>query len=354
MKPNYKKRIDLFKKKMDCDVSILVSRDFNSNVFYFTGFTGTYGILIIYKRKSPVFLTTKIDICTLKNKNLNVIILEKKTNDVLKKLVPKKVKIGLDYSSLTVKSFQNIKKTLIPKKTADVSEIILKLREIKDDYEIFVIKKACKEASDILELGIKKIPEFKYEYELKNFLDLETKKRGFDVAFDTIVASGKNSANAHYSSCENKFQRGFLVIDFGVKIGKYHSDITRTVYIGEPSQKEILEYNKVFSVQKKCIELSSTAKNCEEIYNYAKEKLGDAFIHGLGHGVGLEIHELPNLTLKNKEPLNNNSCFTIEPGVYYPKKFGIRIEDTLLKNGKNVLVLTHLSKELKTINIQKG
>jgi Xaa-Pro aminopeptidase len=349
----YKKRIENFKKIMDCDCAILVSREnFNTNLFYFTGFTG-YGILVIFKNKKPLFLTTKLYVFNLQNKNLDVVILEKKSNDVLQKSVKRKQIIGLDYSTLTIKSFRNIKTAIKPKKYIDVSDILIKLREEKDDFEIDMIKKACNEASNILESGIKMITRFTYESELKNFLEFEVKKRGYDVAFDTIVASGKNSANAHYSSCDNKLRKGFVVIDFGVKVGRYHSDMTRTIYIGNPSKDEMKEYEKVLAVQEKCIELAKENKNCEELYNFAKENLGDAFIHGLGHGVGLEIHELPNLTLKNKEKIKNNSCFTIEPGVYYPDKFGIRIEDTVLKKDKKIEILTHISKKLVCVTLKK-
>jgi Xaa-Pro aminopeptidase len=349
----YEERLLKLRKNTTCDCVILVSKDFNPNLFYFTGFTGN-GMLIVFKNKKTIFLTTKLDICNLDNKNVKVILLEKNLKEVLRKIIKTKLNIGFDYSTLTIKSFLNIKKATHPKKTIDVSNILLKLREIKDTYEQGIIKKACEEASDILESSIKKIPDFTYEYELKNFLELEVKKRGHDISFETIVASGKNSANPHYSSCENKIKKGFLVIDFGVKIGRYHSDMTRTIYIGKPNFEEIKEYKKVLSVQEKCIELSKKSKTCEEIYKYAKEKLGEVFIHGLGHGVGLEIHELPNLTLGTKESIKDHCCFTIEPGIYYPDKFGIRIEDTVSKNGKNVEILTHLTKKLICVDyIQK-
>lgn len=155
----------------------------------------------------------------------------------------------------------------------------------------------------------------------------------------------------HHEPKNEKIKKGFCVIDFGVKYKGYCSDITRTAYVGKPSQKEKEIYNMLLKIQKDAISQVKENKKCSELYNFVNESLGKCkkyFTHGLGHGVGVEIHEMPNLTLNSKDRIKNNMVFTIEPGIYFPGKFGIRIEDTILfKN--NPISLTTTSKDLITI-----
>jgi Xaa-Pro aminopeptidase len=169
------------------------------------------------------------------------------------------------------------------------------------------------------------------------------------MSFDTIVASGKNASNPHYSACNQKLSRGFLVIDCGVKVNGYCSDITRTVFLGSPTEKEKENYRKVLDVQLKCIELIKS-KSPKEAELFAKKELGDYFVHSLGHGIGLDIHELPGITKNNGKNLANGVCFTIEPGMYKKGKYGIRIEDDLIKENGNVSVITGLTKALISFN----
>jgi len=108
----YEKRISNFKKRMKCDFVFLLSKEYNENLFYFTGFTG-YGILVIFKKKQPLFFTTKLDVCKLKNKKLKTIIIDKKTDDILKKYIQKRKVAGFDYQNISLSSFTRIKKAII-------------------------------------------------------------------------------------------------------------------------------------------------------------------------------------------------------------------------------------------------
>ena len=137
-------------------------------------------------------------------------------------------------------------------------------------------------------------------------------------------------------------------MDFGVKYNGYCSDITRTIYFGNPTKKEKVIYNMLLAIQKNTINEIKENKKCSGLYDFVNNQLGkykSNFTHGLGHGVGVEIHELPNLTLNSKDTVKNSMVFTIEPGIYFPKRFGIRIEDTVLFN-KKTHVLTRTSKDL--------
>jgi Xaa-Pro aminopeptidase len=210
------------------------------------------------------------------------------------------------------------------------------------------LKKSCNYADQILQKAIKQFKLFKTETEVAAFLEYETRKLGLDLSFPPIVASGKNGSVPHHEPSNKKINKGFCVLDFGVKYKGYCSDITRTVYFGKPSKKEKEIYNMLLKIQKETINLAQKGKKCSELYDYTVQSLGkykDFFTHGLGHGVGIEIHEMPNLTMLSKDTIRNNIVFTIEPGVYFPKKFGIRIEDTVLFKGKPI-PLTKTSKDL--------
>ena len=124
--------------------------------------------------------------------------------------------------------------------------------------------------------------------------------------------------------------------------------MTRTIYVGNPGKKEIGIYNMLLKIQNDTIQQIKENKKCSELYDFVNTKLGKYkkyFTHGLGHGVGVEIHEMPNISLNSKDRIQNNMVFTIEPGIYFPKKFGIRIEDTILFKNKPI-VMTRTSKDL--------
>ncbi len=348
---NYSKRIAQFQKSMKCAYTILVSEWHNSNVFYFTGFRG-FGILIILKNKKPVFFATKLDIGNVANKKIKTIALEKKISEHLKAFIKKNRVLGFDFDTLSVGYFTLLKKILKPKNTINVSDMLLQQRAVKDAYEIQQLRKAGKASCDILNSCIKMMPRFRYEYDVKHYIESEIKRRGHDISFDTIIASANNGANPHYSACNGKLKRGFLMIDFGAKVNGYCADMTRTFFLGKPTKEEIEAYNKVLMVQTICIQLCKKNEPIDMIDTYARKHLGNAYVHSLGHGIGIDVHEEPRISFRNKNKLQNGNCFTIEPGVYYPGKFGIRIEDDLVKLGGKLSILTPFTKKL--IIIKKG
>ncbi len=163
------------------------------------------------------------------------------------------------------------------------------------------------------------------------------------------MASGKAGSIPHHEPKKIKLRKGFCVIDFGVKYEGYCSDITRTIYLGLPTEKEIKIYNRLLGIQRKIIENIKPGKKCNEAYLETitlLDEYSENFTHGLGHGIGLNIHELPNLKSDSDETFKNNMIFTIEPGIYFENKFGIRIEDdVLIRNGKPI-VLTKVQKKM--------
>jgi Xaa-Pro aminopeptidase len=142
-----------------------------------------------------------------------------------------------------------------------------------------------------------------------------------------------------------------LILDFGAKCDGYCSDMTRTLYVGKPTEKDKEIYKYVLDVQKTAVKMSVVGVCCCEIYSYALDMLGNEFCHNLGHGVGLEIHEAPNLGPGSEHILKEGMCITIEPGIYNEGKYGIRIEDTVLITKNGPKILTRSRKEL--IRIKK-
>jgi Xaa-Pro aminopeptidase len=186
------------------------------------------------------------------------------------------------------------------------------------------------------------------------YLDAETAKLGLKTSFKPIVASGRNSANPHHDNT-GKLSKGFCIIDFGIKYNGYCSDITRTIYFGKPTTKETEIYDTVLGANNKCINSVKCGMKCSDADKLCRKVLGkysDKFIHGLGHGIGVEIHEGPTLNSKSKDVLKDGMVFTIEPGVYIKNIGGVRIEDdvVLLYNGEKK-VLTKTTKKLLCFKI---
>jgi Xaa-Pro aminopeptidase len=263
------------------------------------------------------------------------------------KFIKKKLKrktIGINYNNVSLATAKRLRNFC---KIKDISSELNSIRAVKTEQEVKKIRKACSIASKILNDAIENFKKhnFKKETDVRNFLETETRRKGCELAFKPIVASGKNSSLPHYNAEEIKLRKGFCVIDFGVKYRGYCSDITRTIYIGTPKKKEIEDYEKVLFVQEKCVRMIKPGIKAEKLYMFAKKNLKN-MIHGLGHGVGVEIHEGPNLLEGSKDNLLKNMVFTIEPGNY--NKYGIRIEDTVLLKG-TAEILTKVDKKLKII-----
>jgi len=322
----------------------------NPNFFYFSGFNGA-GTAVI--GKSPFLLVPKMELERAGKGNINHVYAFKKKRafqsvyEIIKKRKLRHKKIGIDKSSLTLNEFISLKKH-IKSKFADVSNYCSKLRAVKTPKEIIYLKKSCSYADKIINKCIVNFNEFKTESDAAAFLVYETKKSGLEISFSPIVASGKNAGMPHCEPSNTKLNKGFCVVDFGVKYRGYCSDITRTIYIGKPSLNEKNVYNILLRIQKGAVDLVENNKKCSELYDFVVKSLGkDAkyFTHGLGHGIGVEIHELPNLTPKSKDSIKDSMAFTIEPGIYVPTKFGIRIEDSILFSG-SAKILTKTSKDL--------
>lgn len=346
-------------KKKKIDFALFFSPGFSRldpNLVYFSQYFDVGSLVIA--RKKAFLIVPRMEYEKAKNSRIKKIYIWNKKRlfeAVLEKLKKNKIKtrkIGINKRRVTLEDYSALKKVFRKSRIVDINGICSKLREVKTKEEIKIIRKCCKITDNILKKCLDNFKKFEKESEAAAFLENEVNKQGCTAAFKPIVASGKNSSQPHYEPRNIKLRKGFCVIDFGIRYKGYCSDITRTIYIGKPSLKEREIYYLLLNIQNAAIKKIKAGEQCSGLYGFVRNNLKQYkryFIHGLGHGIGIEVHERPNLKDKLKDKLKENSVFTVEPGIYFPKKFGIRIEDDILLTKKAEL-LTKTKKDLLIID----
>jgi Xaa-Pro aminopeptidase len=230
---------------------------------------------------------------------------------------------------------------------------IEELRTVKDPSELELLATACRISCQAIADVFAQIGPGLTERQLAAALDRRMVELGAEhPAFDTIVASGPNGAIPHHSPTDRPMRRGDLItMDFGALYGGYHADMTRTVALGEPAgwQREI--YDLVAAAQRSGIEAARPGADVIDVDAAARNLIRDAghaerFQHGLGHGVGLEVHEAPMIGYSRPGKLNDRVPVTVEPGVYLPGQGGVRIEDVLVVGADGMGLLTTTTREL--------
>ena len=234
--------------------------------------------------------------------------------------------------------------------------IIEPLRMIKDAHEIAAIRAACKLGVDLFrKLTTKLRPEIT-ESQLAGEVEFAARQAGAEqMAFSTIIAGGARSALPHGRASHAPIPtEGFVVCDFGVILAGYCSDMTRTVHVGRPQTEPRSAYEAVREAQQAALDTIKPGVAVGEVDCAARKLLynrglGKFFTHSTGHGLGLEIHEAPKIAVAQKEVLRLGMVITVEPGVYLPGKWGIRIEDTVVVTETGCEILTPCPKDLLTL-----
>jgi Xaa-Pro aminopeptidase/Xaa-Pro dipeptidase len=233
-------------------------------------------------------------------------------------------------------------------------------RMIKDEKEIKIIKKASKIIDEMFELCVKKIKVGQKESELQTILmKYALEQEMFDTGYKStlnplIIAGGPNGALPHAQVSQRKFKKGDLVVtDLTLRYKGYVSDSTRTFALGKISTQANEAYDVVKESQKLGLKAVKQNVICKDVdlacRKYIDEKnFGKYFIHSTGHGIGLEVHELPNISIKSNIQLKENMAITVEPGIYIENKFGIRIEDSLIVKDR-AIIMHKFTKDLLTI-----
>ncbi len=258
--------------------------------------------------------------------------------------------LGFEDTFVTYSYYQKISQqaaNLVP-----VGELISSLREIKDENEIEYIKKAVKISDMAFTHICSYIKEGMTEKEVSTEIDCFMKKNGAESpSFSTIVAAGERGSLPHAIPSDRPLKKGDLVVmDFGAVYMGYMSDMTRTVAVGDVSDEKRKIYETVLKAQKdgiKAIREGVRACDVDKIArDYIDSLYPSSFAHSLGHSVGLEIHESPNLSPRNEKELKKGNVVTVEPGIYIPGLCGVRIEDMVVVDKENAIILTKSPKEL--------
>ncbi len=308
---------------------------------YFTDFSSSDGILLI-TRKGSIFFTDSryieaaekkvncCDVCEGKNVYSQISAFLKE-RDV--------ANIAVEQSGITLAQFSNLNNNEYLKDfqlvgDSSLDNAIGTLRQVKSKAEAEKIKAAQSIAEKAFEHILDFIKVGKTEREIQLELDFFMLRNGAEaLSFDTIAVSGVNSSMPHGVPSDKKIENGdFITMDFGTVVEGYHSDMTRTVAVGFVTDEQRMVYDTVLFAQMNALSVLKAGLPCADADKAARSIIaekgyGDYFGHGTGHGVGIEIHEKPNLSPKSSQILGKGNVVTVEPGIYLPGKFGVRIED---------------------------
>ena len=350
------KRINKFQNKLKEEgiEAFLVTK--NENIRYLSQFTGTSARLLITQNKS-IFITDfrYLDQAAEQCSGFEIEEISSNFVEAFAELLKNKNINNLSFEShdLSYKFYNKLKQKLAVNSLNPQDSMVEELRVIKDEKEVEKIKKAVEIADKGFDFLVDFIEPGKSEKEVALELEFFMKRNGGESnAFDFIVASGKRGALPHGVASDKIIKKGELVtIDFGTVYQGYHSDITRTVAVGEVEQELKDIYDLVLTAQKKVISKIKAGMSGVEADKIARDFISEAgykenFGHGLGHGIGLEIHESPRLSYSSDDQLKAGMMVTDEPGIYISGLGGVRIEDDLLITENGCKVLNSAPKEL--------
>jgi Xaa-Pro aminopeptidase len=265
--------------------------------------------------------------------------------------------VGLEAESITAGMRDRLASALKGKaRLRSAPPLVERARMVKDADEILCIRRAVELGASLFRIAREKIRPGVREVEIAAAMEYEARCGGAEgMSFPTILASGKRSAIVHGRASDARVPgRGFVVCDFGVILAGYCSDRTRTVHVGRPSGEARGLYEAVLEAQQAAIAAVRPGVTAAEVDSAArrvlrKRRLARYFTHSTGHGLGLEIHELPRLAAGQTQKLEPGMVITIEPGAYVAGKWGVRIEDVVVVTSSGCEVLTATEKELVTI-----
>ncbi len=251
--------------------------------------------------------------------------------------------VGFEEEHLTYAKYKEYKRKFKINNFVETESIIEKQRMIKDAEELQNIQKACSITRNCFEYIAQFLKPGNTEKQVARLIDDYYYKHSEGPSFETIVASGENSSKPHAVPTDRAFlEQDIITIDMGCKYNGYCSDMTRTFFIGKPTEKQKSVYDLVAKNHSQTIDAIKDGANIKQLVKMVENdfKLNDYdLIHSLGHGVGLDVHEKPNLSIRVDAPLRENMIVTVEPGIYIPGEFGVRIEDTVVveKGGARIL-----------------
>jgi Xaa-Pro aminopeptidase len=330
------------------------------NVSYLSGFSGDDSWLILTPSKSILITDSRYTLQAKKECPVCKIYQRKGSMidavaGIFKKLDAVKTVAVEDKIELAL--FNLLRKKL-PVRIKPIKNPVESIRAIKDKSEIAVIKKAIEIAEKSLERVLAKIHVDMSETQVAAILEFELKKAGANPSFETVIAFGSNSAMAHHRPTSRKLKKvDTILIDFGAKFNGYCCDITRCFAVGKVNNFYAKVYKTVLQGQTDAINVLKAGIEAKKVDEIAKKTIRSSklpvFGHGAGHGIGLDIHERPVVSVLSKDVLQQGNVVTIEPAVYIAGKFGIRIEDDVLvtENGCEILSTLLKSEEVPLLKV---
>lgn len=343
--------------------AILVSS--TENIIYLTNFNGfseqeREAYLLLTKRNNYIFTDGRYLEVASKLKKFKLIEISaiKNFQQALREICKREKikKLAIEENDIKLIEAIQIKKVV---KICSAKNLFTKLRAIKDATEVKHIQEACKLGDKVFTYILSEIKFGVTEKKLAKKIQIFILNHDAEISFKPIVAFGENSSSPHHISSDRKLKKNEIVLlDFGVKINNYCSDVTRTVFFGKASDKQKRIYQTVLATQNitiqqlynliigksykhiKTSDIDSTSRK------YIVSKGFSTIPHSLGHGIGLKVHEKPRLSPKSKDELKQGMIFSIEPGIYIPKFGGVRIEDLFLLTKKGLQKMTSANNKL--------
>lgn len=357
---DYKRRTQQIIQQLDANHLDWFMVNGLKNVRYLSGFTGSHGVLLISAEKQYIVTDGRYtEQVQQEVKDYKPIIQGKRkeletVRDALGSVSSKRVAFEAEHISYS--KYQEMTEQIQAWEWVPTRNGVEELRACKDADEIEIIRRALKIAEDSRETVLKEIKEGMTERELAHRLEEEMWKRGaYDKSFDTIVLFGKRSSLPHGKPSDARLKKGDLILtDFGCVVDGYCSDITRMAFFGEPSEEIRKMYHLVNSARQSAEEKIKAGISTREADEFARKVIRNAgreeeFMHGLGHGVGLEIHESPRLSYISDVELKEGHVVTVEPGIYVAGVGGIRIENMMVVGKDKSEILNRSTTDLVVI-----
>lgn len=351
------KRVEAFLAKMDDQGLDGIIINNLKNVYYLTGFWGSNGTVFISRDRQVLVTDSRYIVAAKQEVTGFEIRADRDELGLISGLVKDAglKRIGFE-DEISVAYFKRMEGLFVGLELVPVTNFVQELRMFKDADEIAVIRKACSISDQAFADALDFIKPGKTEIEIANFLDFRMRELGATgLSFDTILASGVNSSKPHAHPMHKPVELGeAITMDFGCLYDHYVSDMTRTIYLGHVSDEEQEIYNTVLKANQALIDQAKDGLGFREFDKIPRDIIieagyGDYFTHGIGHGIGLDIHEEPYFSQTSKEVIKAGMVLTDEPGIYLNEKYGVRIEDDILITETGCELLTLAPKELIVI-----
>jgi Xaa-Pro aminopeptidase len=345
-------RLEALLRENELDALLVTDLD---NVRYLTGYTGTNGVCVVGQGRRVFF--TDFRYVVQAERQVQGFDRERGKQDLLEEAAERlSGRVGFEDHDLSVKRFERLKGLVgdgVELVAAD--RLVERLRAVKDEGELRRIGAAAALADEIFRGVAERGLVGRTEREVAFELETEMRRRGAEPSFPSIVAGGANGAQPHAEPGDDRIERDTLVVvDLGCRLDGYCSDCTRTFATGTPTDEAEAVYRLVLETQVATLDRVRTGAQGAEVDAFARERIdaaghGERFGHGLGHGVGIVVHEGPTLSRLSKDTLAAGNVVTVEPGVYLPGEFGVRIEDLVVVGDDGPEILSGFPKELTTV-----